>query len=125
MANISRSPAKSPDYAAHRLGVKAIDTIANVKKEHGMNMSGHEIANVQVLVGAGLTPTVGVYFWSEAAGKFVADIDTAAKVAPAAATPFEFTARANGRIMFVAVTAGAGATGVDVYVSGYGFGITE
>lgn len=116
---IQRAPKKAPEYAEHRSKVAAVDTIANVKKEHGMNMASHEWANVQVVPGAGLTPTVAIYFWSEAANKFVVDSDTTAKVAPGAAVPFEFAVHCLGRIMFVAVTAGTGANGVDVLVSGY------
>jgi len=116
---IQRAPKKAPEYAEHRSKVAAVDTIANVPKEHGMNMASHEWANIQVIPGAALTPTVAVHYWSQAANKFVVDSDTAAKVAPGAATPFEFSAHCLGRIMFVAVTGGAGAAGVDVLVSGY------
>lgn len=116
---IQRSPKKAPEYAEHRAKVAAVDTIASVPKEHGMNMASHEWANVQVVPGAGLTPTVAVHYWSQAAGKFVVDSDTSAKAAPGAGVPFEFSVRSNGRIMFIAVTAGAGANGVDVLVSGY------
>ena len=120
MADIRRSPAKAPEYARHRDGATTADVIATVVKEHGMNMDGHEWANVQVVPGALMNPSVAVVWWSDAANGFVQEHVPISKAGVGNGVPYEFSVRCLSRIMFVALVGGPYAAGVDVHVSGYG-----
>jgi len=113
------SPQVAPNYGHHRDNVSVADVLANVKREHGINMGAYRLANVQVVpkTGAG-NPTVNVYFWSEAAQAFVRAFTALAFTAVGAGVAWETSINCNGRIMFVELT-GILTGGVDVYVSGF------
>lgn len=82
-----------------------------------MNMRDYKTALVQVVPTDGANPTVEVYFWSEAAGKFIAPHTTISKAGVGVNTPFEFEVAAYGRIMWIRVgTMAAGAA--KIYVAG-------
>lgn len=118
MADIRRSPEKAPGYARHRDAVSAVDALATVPQEHGINMDGHEWANIQIVPEGGANPTVAVSWWSAAAGVFIQEHVPISKAGVGVNVPFEFSIPANGRIMFVAVTAITAGT-TSVYVSGH------
>lgn len=116
----TNSPQIAPDYGKHRDNVSVADVLASLTtKNHGINMGGYRLANVQIVPkgGAG-NPTVNVLFWSEGQGKFVPDHTALTFAALGAGLGWETTIEANGRIMMVALT-GTLTGGIDVFVSGY------
>jgi len=118
MSQKVNTPEKAPDYSIHREAVAAPDVIANVVRAHGINMSGYDEAHIQVVPSGGANPNVAVYWWSENAGVFVQEHTAIAKSGVGVNTPYEFTVKSKGRIMFVAVaTIAAGVC--DVLVSGF------
>ncbi len=118
MADISGNPKQAPEYALHRSGVTAPDSLPEQNRAHGINMASHTVAHVQVVPTGGANPAVAVLWWSQAAGKFVQEHVPIAKAGVGVDTPYEFDVDTKGRIMYVAVTAIAGGS-VDVHVSGY------
>ena len=118
MVDISGNPKQAPEYALHRSGVAAVDTLPEANRAHGINMAAHTVAHIQVVPSGGANPNVAILWWSEAASKFVQEQVSIAKTGVGVNIPYEFDVDARGRIMFVAVTAITAGV-VDVHVSGY------
>lgn len=118
MADIKGNPKLAPDYALHRSEVAAADTLPEAIRAHGINMASYSHAHIQVVPSGGANPSVGVQWWSEAAGEFVQEQAPIAKAGVGVDTPYEFTVECRGRIMLVPITAIA-AGAVDVHVAGY------
>lgn len=115
------SPNKAPEYAVHRENITAVDTIANFKRGDGINMANYKYAHIQVIPkpASGANPTVAVYWWSEAAGKFAQENPALTKAGVGANAPYEFTVECGGRRMFIAVTVLAVGEVENILVSGY------
>lgn len=115
------SPNKAPEYAIHRENVVAVDTIANVAKGDGINCANYKYAHVQVIpkLASGANPTVAVYWWSEAAGKFAQENPALTKAGVGANAPYEFTVECRGRRMFIAVSVMASGSVDSILVSGF------
>ena len=108
----------APDFKKYRTGIAALDSLPEEDREHGLNAGSYKTLNVNVIPTDDAEPTVAVLFWSPEASAFVAAVPALAFVAPAPNVPFSFSFDANGRIVFLAVTAGA--TGnVEIETSGY------
>jgi len=100
------SPQSAPNYVVHRDAVDTVDTIANVDRRSGMNMSGYEKANIQVIPSStSAAPAVAVYWWSAFEEAWIQEHIAIAKSSPGAGVGYEFTVECNHRIMFVAITA--------------------
>ena len=106
----TRNPLQAPEYACHRIVKDAADSLPETNKARGINMHQALRALIQVVPSGGANPNVAVLWWSEEAGKFVQEHTAITKVGIGVNTPYEFDVDANGRIMFVAVTAGIAAT---------------
>lgn len=118
MAETQGNPFQAPDYALHRSGVTVVDGASITNRKSGINMASDAQAHIQVVPSGGANPDVAVLWWSEVAGKFIAEHTAIAKVGIGANTSYEFTVDARGRIMFVSVTTLA-AGSVEIAVSGF------
>lgn len=105
-------------YALHREAVTGVDTISAVDKKRGMNMVGYQVAIIEVLPSGGADPTLGLYYWSEAAGLWL-QAQTPEVIGPGGVdTPYHrLITTVRQRRIFVAVTAIA-AGQVDVRIAG-------
>lgn len=113
------SPSSAPKFTRHRLVKVNPDAGAITTRSRGMNMAGFKVAHIRVIPSAGITPTVDILFWSEAAGKFVQEHTAISKAAPGAGVAFDFTVDAQGRVIFAYVTGTIGAgKQVEVLVAG-------
>jgi len=117
MPDPQSSPELAPKYMYHRTAT-AVDVVANLTRAHGVNAGMYRFAHVQVIPSGGAAPAVEIYWWSEAAGKFIKDQAVLAKAGLGANVPFEFSIDARGRIFAVVFTTLA-AGSVDVYVAGF------
>lgn len=109
---------KSPEYVKHRSGIIDATTTPPTSVDAGINMSYFEKALIQVVPSGGANPTVQVYWWSDAAGKFVQEHTPITKAGVGINTSYEFTVDCHSRIMHVGITLMPAAGSVDVYVSG-------
>lgn len=117
MAETQGNPLQAPFYARHRSGIDALDGTIT-ERARGINMAQHAQAHVQVLPSSSANPTVEVLWWSEEASRFISENPVLTKAGAGADAPYEFTVDARGRIMFVAVTAGATGS-IEIMVSGF------
>lgn len=121
MADTTQSPVhvkENKAFALHRDGVTSADTIADVIKARGMAMSGYEEALIEVIPSGGANPTLGVYFWSEAAGVWLQD-ETPQVIGPVGVdTLYHALVLVKHRRMFIAVDAIA-AGPVSIRVAGH------
>jgi hypothetical protein len=107
---------RAPNYTQHRKGITTPDAVlTNV--DLGVNTEHFDKAHIQVVPSGGANPTVKVYWWSDAASKFIQEHTEISKAGVGVNTPFEFTVDCLGRKMLVAVTVIAAGT-TDVYVAG-------
>ncbi len=118
MADVQSSPSLAPAYALHRDAIAAVDATAPTNAAYGCNAGMYRYAHVQVVPAGGANPTVGVWWWSEAAGKFIQEHTPLSFAGVGVNVPFEFTIEPRGRKFFVAVTTLAAGT-ASVYVSGF------
>lgn len=104
----------------HRDAVASADSAPPAQgKASGMNMAGYEEAIIEVIPIAGTgNPAVAIYWWSEAAGAWIADHTPIAYAAFGAGDPWTVVVPVKHRRMFVALT-GTLTGGVDVYVAGH------
>ena len=72
-AERSSSCSSAPRFTKHREIVGAVDAGAITNRKLGMNMSDFEDAIIRVVPSNGADPDIEVLFWSEEAGKFIAD----------------------------------------------------
>jgi hypothetical protein len=117
---IFENPERAPEYNLHRHVKDANDTLPETSKANGMLMQDYRWANVQVVPSELADPAVSVLFWSEEAAQFVKPNPAMDFAAKGAGIPWETVIEANGRRMFVAVTAGMAADDeVKISVGGF------
>lgn len=109
----------APKYQLYRKAITANDTLPVTDIKAGVNFGEYEKAHIQVLPSGGANPTLAVLWWSEAAGRFVAENPALTKAGAGVDTPYEFTIDARGRIGYIAMTTIV-AGSVDILVSGFG-----
>ena len=101
---------EAPLFVPHRYVEDTNEaTTYDTERKHGMNGESYETAHVQVIPIAGITVTVEVLFWSDAAGKFISEQTPLVFVAPGA-VPFSFSFEVKGRVFLVRVNAGLAAS---------------
>lgn len=104
------TPGIAPDYKeVHK--ASGADDPATTSEAAGINAGGSEYINVQVVPDSG-PAGASVYFWSDAAGAWIAH-NPAIDIAPSP-DPYEFEVLANGRKVLVALDAAG-----TVYASGF------
>jgi len=97
---------EAPNFVPHRVVSDANETTFDTERKHGMNGDLYNEAIVQVIPDAGVTPTVDVLFWSEAAAKFIPDQTPITKAGSVGGQAFSFSFPILGRVFLVRVTAG-------------------
>lgn len=122
-------------YQLHRV-VFTADVPANLTdRDAGMNMAGYRFAHIQVVpidtrtppkkmedwpganvgIGAGADPSVKVYTWCQALGRFI----LFSTYVGAAGVPAEFDVEAGERIIFIALTTSSPADqAVAIFIDG-------
>lgn len=120
LSDLKISPRQSPYYNQHREVSVAHDTLPEIVKAHGINMSSYRYGMVQVVPSGDADPEVEVFWWSEAAVKYVVNNPPLTYAGVGPNMPYEFTIETLGRIMFVAVVSGnnAGSNLTQIFVSG-------
>lgn len=118
---MSESTTAAPDHRKYRTVVNATDSGPFNDKKQGLNAGHYRRLNVNVIPTSGANPTVEVMFWSDEASAFVSENPALTKAGAGVNTAYAFTVEANGRMVFIAVTAGlAAAQQVVIETSGYG-----
>jgi hypothetical protein len=98
-----------PDYALHRI-VKEANDGATIS-EHGwaMNAATFKQVAIQVVPSGTANPSIEVLFWSVEAAKFISAHVPIVYAGKGADVPYEAVVDAQGREIFVTVTAGMAA----------------
>lgn len=117
---LSRNATVAPDFVKYRTVADAVDSLPETEKKHGINMGHYRRAIIDVKAEAGANPSVSVLWWSEETQAFVQEHTPLDRAGVGNDVGYQFVVEANGRIMFVAVTAGVGASNIaTISVAGY------
>jgi hypothetical protein len=114
MQNTTQAP-----YSKLYRTVVANDVLPVTDKKQGLNCGQYNRLSVEVIPSGGDNPTVAVLIWSEEAGAFIALNPAFTKAGVGVDTPYAFTFDCDGRIVFIAVTAGGGAGETKIATSGF------